>query len=83
MSLGQVGRTHGTVLDFDAMASWLLKRRVPMFAERSDDAILTIMAKAFAEAMRTDGLAGQTIAVERIILLIYARAFSEPETPSP
>ena len=75
IELGGVGRNHSSKLDAGAVENWLIERRVPSAAARVEQDILGIAATALYDVLKRDGLAGQTLAAERVVLMIYERLY--------
>lgn len=75
LELGSVGRSHGSRLDLQEVAQWLLTKKVPMLAKRSDDETLSIIATALDDWLKRDGWAGRTVQTERAALSFYERVY--------
>jgi hypothetical protein len=78
VSLGSVGRSHGSILDLDAVSRWRVAQLVPMAAQQAETDVLALMGAVLWDSLKRDDLAGKTgiheSQAEHAALLIYERA---------
>ena len=75
LELGGVGRGHRSRLDPQSVERWLVEQRVPSASAQAEQDVLAIVATALYDVLKRDGLEGQILAAERVVLMIYERLY--------
>ena len=79
LTLGSVGRGHGSCLDLDALQRWRVQQLAPGLTSRADDDLLGIVETALLDCLRRDGLAQRARITDPqaalIVVLVYERFF--------
>lgn len=77
VSLGEVGRGHGSRVDLDALQRWLAHRAAPGLTETAQAIQLDALAESLWRVLRNDGVAEKVGISERqaagLLLLVYER----------
>jgi hypothetical protein len=74
IELGSVGRGHGTQLDPVEVQQWRVSQLIPTLAAQAEADVLKILATALYDVLKRDGLMGQTLPAELMVLQVYERA---------
>ncbi|MBI5315038.1 MAG: helix-turn-helix domain-containing protein [Nitrospirae bacterium] len=79
ISLGEVGRGHGTTVDLEQLKTWRATRAVPTLADHDKRDTLSIVSTALLDALKRDALAGKAGLTEgqaaMVVLVIFERCY--------
>ena len=79
LSLGSVGRGHGTQIDPEAWKLWRAERAVPSLAQQTQDTTLSTLTTILVDTLKRDDLAACAQLSEgqayMAVLKIYERAY--------
>lgn len=79
ISLGSVGRGHGTQIDPEAWKLWRAQRVVPSLTQQAQDTTLNTLTTILVDTLKRDALAGCAHLTDAqaalVVLKIYGRAY--------